>query len=438
VRARDARLPPGSTGWPFVGELPVFRRNPFEFVESRVARHGAVFRSRLLREDVIVLAGPEGWERFADPAAVTREHALLPFVRRLFGGVNLGMLDGPQHATLKSLAAAAFADEALAGYIPAMQALADDALREWEREREAAWIDGLQRLTLRAISTAMLGADGDARLEALLRDYRLIVRAAVSLPLPVPPAPYGRALRAVQRILRSYRAAVAERRRRPQDDGLTRMLEAERGGRRLTDVAAARELHHIAVGGFVSYGLLAGLVTLLARHPEVLRRAREEVLEAAPSGAVTPALLRRMPYLRQVVLEAKRVWPLVPVVFGRARRPLTHGGYRIPQGQLLLMAVHASNRWAEAYEAPASFDPERFSAGRAEHERHRFAYAPHGAGPHRCPGEDFATCLCAIFALVLLRAYRCEPVSPAAELRWDRAVPEPRDGLRVRLEALSG
>jgi cytochrome P450 len=424
VRARDARLPPGSTGWPFVGELPVFRRNPFGFVESRVARHGAVFRSRLLREDVIVLAGPEGWERFADPAAVTRERALLPFVRRLFGGVNLGMLDGPEHATLT-------------GYLPTMQALADDTLRKWARESEAAWIDGLQRLTLRAISTAMLGADADARVEAQLRDYRLIVRAAISLPVPLPPAAYGRALRAVQRILRSYRAAVAERRRRPQEDGLTRMLAAEHGSRRLTDVEAARELHHIAVGGFVSYGLLAGLVTLVARHPEVLRHAREEVLEAAPSGAVTPALLRRMPYLRQVVLEAKRVWPLVPVVFGRARRQLTVAGYRIPQGQLLLMAVHASNRWHEVYDAPGSFDPERFSARRAEHERHRFAYAPHGAGPHRCPGEDFATCLCAIFAVVLLRAYRCELVSPAAELRWDRAVPEPRDGLRVRLEALS-
>jgi cytochrome P450 len=438
VRARDARLPPGSTGWPFVGELPAFRRNPFAFVESRVARHGAVFRSRLLREDVIVLAGPEGWERFADPAAVTRENALLPFVRRLFGGVNLGMLDGPEHATLKSLAAAAFTDEALAGYVPTMQVLADEALREWAREREAAWIDGLRRLTLRAISTAMLGAEGDARVEARLRDYRIIVRAAVSLPVPVPPAAYGRALRGVKRILLSYRAAVAERRRRPRDDGLTRMLRAERGSRRLTDVEAARELHHFAVGGFVTYGLLAGIVTLLARHPEVLRRAREEVLEAAPSRGVTPSVLRGMPYLRQVVLEAKRVWPLVPVVFGRARRPVMLGDYRIPQGQLLLMAAHASNRWPEVYDAPSSFDPERFSARRAEHERHRFAYAPHGAGPHRCPGEDFATCLCAIFALVLLRDYRWELVSPAAELRWDRAVPEPCDGLRVRLEALSG
>jgi retinoid hydroxylase len=430
--------PPGSAGWPVVGELPAFVRNPFGFVESRVAQHGAVFRSRLLSEDVLVLAGPEGWERFADPAFVTREQALFPFARRLLGGMNLGMLDGPEHATLRSLTEAAFTDEALAAYMPTMQALAHDTLLDWSQEQEAAWIDGLQRLTLRTFSATMLGPQAKERLEALLRNYRVFTRGVLSLPVPLPFTPYGRALRAVERILDSYRAIGAEHRARPQDDGLTRMLTAEHGGRRLTDTEAARELHHFAVGGFITYGLLGGLVTLLARHPEVREQARNEVLDAAPVGAVTPALLSRMPNLRRVVLEAKRVWPVLPVVFGRARRRFTQAGYDIPPGHLLLMAVHTSNQWPQVYEGSARFDPERFSPARAEHERHRFGYAPHGAGPHRCPGESFATYLCAVFTLLLLRGYRWELVSPETELRWDRAVPEPRDGLRVRLEPLSG
>jgi cytochrome P450 len=102
------------------------------------------------------------------------------------------------------------------------------------------------------------------------------------------------------------------------------------------------------------------------------------------------------------------------------------------------LAVHSSNCWPDVYDAPSTFDPERFSPGRREHERHRFGYAPHGAGPHRCLGEDFATYLCAVFTLLLLRGYHWDIVDPAAELVWNRTVPEPRDGLRVRLEALSG
>lgn len=434
----EPHLAPGSAGWPLVGELPAFARNPFGFLESRVAEHGAVFRSRFLSEDVIVLAGPEGWERFADPASVTRERALFPFMRRLLGGRNLEMLDGPEHGALRSLVATAFTDEALAAYLPTMQALTDDALLEWARHGEAAWIDGLQRLTLRTISATMLGAQAEERLDALLGDYGLLVRGGLSLPVPLPLTRYGRALRAVDRILSAYGVIVAEHRARPQDDGLARMLAAEHEGRRLTDTEAVRELHHVAAGGFGTYGLLGGLVTLLGRHPEIRERVRDEVLRAAPEGAVKAAVFRAMPYLRQVVLEAKRVWPVLPIVLGRARRPLTVAGYDIPQAHLLILAVYESNRWPEMYDVPSTFDPERFSAAHGQHERHRFGYAPHGAGPHRCLGEDFTTYLCAVFALALLRGYDWELVDPAAELAWDRAVPEPRDGLRVRLHARSG
>jgi cytochrome P450 len=205
-----------------------------------------------------------------------------------------------------------------------------------------------------------------------------------------------------------------------------RMLGAEHEGRRLDDAEAALELHHFVAGGFITYGLLGGLVTLLGRHPDVRERVRDEALSSTPWP--------RLPYLRQVVLEAKRMWPVVPVVCGRARRTFTCAGRRIPQGHLLLMAVHSSNRWPEVYDVPSRFDPKRFAPERAEHERRRFGFAPHGVGPHRCPGETFATQLCAVFVVALLRGYRWELVSPGTELRWDRSIPEPRDGLRVRLE----
>ena len=129
---------------------------------------------------------------------------------------------------------------------------------------------------------------------------------------------------------------------------------------------------------------------------------------------------------------------LVSNLVGRARRALTVAGYDIPPAHLLVLAVYPSNCWPDVYDAPSTFDPERFSPARSEHERHHFGYAPHGAGPHRCLGEDFTTYLCSVFMLLLLRGYNWDLVDPTAELLRDRAVPEPRDGLRVRLEARSG
>ena len=239
-QSESHRVTPGSAGWPLVGELPAFARNPFEFLESRLAKRGPVFRSRFLSEDVIVLAGPEGWAHFGDPASVTREQAQFPFIRRLLGGKNMGMVDGTEHRMLRSLVATAFTDEALAAYMPTMQALVHDALRLWAQEGEAAWIDGLQRLTLRTISTTMVGAQPEEQEEAMLSTYRLLMRGGLSLPVPLPLTRYGRAVRSVERILGSYGPIVAKHRARPLDDGLTRMLAAERGGRRLTDSEAAR------------------------------------------------------------------------------------------------------------------------------------------------------------------------------------------------------
>ena len=59
-------LPEGSSGWPLVGEALAFGANPFGFIGDRVARHGAVTRSRLLDKDLAILAGPEAAAAFVE------------------------------------------------------------------------------------------------------------------------------------------------------------------------------------------------------------------------------------------------------------------------------------------------------------------------------------------------------------------------------------
>lgn len=44
-------------------------------------------------------------------------------MRKLFGGINMNMFDGPRHATLKALPIHAFDRDALAAYLPDMQSL---------------------------------------------------------------------------------------------------------------------------------------------------------------------------------------------------------------------------------------------------------------------------------------------------------------------------
>lgn len=51
-------------------------RNGFAFIDERVARHGHIFKSRLLGRNVVILAGPEGTGRFIDADACMREGSI--------------------------------------------------------------------------------------------------------------------------------------------------------------------------------------------------------------------------------------------------------------------------------------------------------------------------------------------------------------------------
>jgi cytochrome P450 len=143
-----------------------------------------------------------------------------------------------------------------------------------------------------------------------------------------------------------------------------------------------------------------------------------------------------MPYLRQVVMEVKRLCPIIPAVFGRAAQPFELHGATVPAGAMVMWALLPSHTSHGVFSDPDRFDPDRFSPERAEDARHEHAFAPQGAGPatgHRCPGLDFATCLMQVFAVALLRGFTWELPPQDHSLDYSKTPPEPRDGLRARV-----
>jgi cytochrome P450 len=241
------------------------------------------------------------------------------------------------------------------------------------------------------------------------------------------------------RLLARIRTEVEVRRTRPQADGLSQILAATApDGRRYTDDEAVLEVHHIVVAGFVVYAHLAEVLLRLALNPGLHVRCVEEVAEA-PAGPLSLPALTRLPTCRAVVLEAKRLVPLVPLAFGRARRTFSCNGNEVPEGWMVYLALHLLNRDPAVYADPERFDPDRFGPGRAEHRAHPFAFIPQGAEPptgHRCLGLEYSTLLTLAFLAVLVRGYHWELPAQRLDLDWRRRPPEPRDGLLVRLRPL--
>ncbi|AJF70163.1 hypothetical protein SVTN_34790 [Streptomyces vietnamensis] len=231
----------------------------------------------------------------------------------------------------------------------------------------------------------------DGLLDGLPRDREVDLVAAFAVPLPVaalcellgvpePDRPYL-ADWLVRRVptpppaahedVDAYLAGlVAERRKRPADDLLSRMCEAVHD----EDLIAAARLLLVSGARPTTTLLGNGVAALLAD------RDRWRLLTGDPdavAGPVTEELLRRVtPY---------------PVGFARrAVAPVEAAGVRIPAGHRVLASLTAANH--DPTVCPANHDP---TVCPGEHDGPDPGRAPHphasfGHGRHACLGAGFA------------------------------------------------
>lgn len=430
------RLPPGSSGLPLAGETLPFLGDIFGFISRRTAAHGHVFRSHILGSPTVFISGPQVMEKWLDEKLIQREGAFPPPVQELFGGPGiLPLMDGALHQARKRIILAGFSRAALASYLPALQGLIEELLARWVARGPSPVLDDLKLLAIRGICTNVLGATGE-EVAQLVADYQFVFRAFTALPIKLPGTPFGKGLKARDRILATYQRLVDEHQKKPGDDGLSRILAAEApDGTRITARQAALELHHIVLAGYIVYAELAAMLVQLAHDPAVREKASAEVRAQSSHGPITPAQLRQMPFLLQVVNELKRTTPNVPVAFGRARSEFELNGYTIPAGWSVMMAVVEHN-FDGIFSEPGKFDPDRFSPERAEEKRHPHAFAPQGAGAmegHKCAGYDYSTVFMQVFAVVLLRDFAWELPPQDLRLKFSLIPPEQKSGLVVRL-----
>jgi cytochrome P450 len=431
-------LPPGRNGLPLIGETLAFASNPFAFIHERRKRFGDVFRTSILGRPTVFFTGPRHVATWLDPAKVQRGGAMPPNLLALFGGHPdiVPLLDGEAHAQRKRTLLAAFSPEAVASYMPGLQRRIEARLAKWVAQRQAPVTPDLKTLAIEALAGAILGLDPGDELARLLADNAILAKAFVALPIGLPGTAYTKGLQARDRILALLEAIVQRHLDAPPlpADGLARILAAAKeAGAPLDSRTAACEMHHFLLAGMIVYAELAATLRTLHEHPQVRERLRAEVLAHAPSGAINPAQLRAMPYLLQVVDEVKRTCPNVPLSFGRARTAIDVAGYTIPQGHLVMMAVHESNV-DPIFTEPEKFDPERFSAERDEKKRAPDAFAPQGAGTlagHKCAGYDFATVMMQLFTVLAVRTATWDLPGQDLSLRWV-VPPEHKSGLVVR------
>ncbi|KAJ7140381.1 cytochrome P450 [Mycena filopes] len=202
------------------------------------------------------------------------------------------------------------------------------------------------------------------------------------------------------------------------------------------DVKVLRdELLNISVAGRDTVTCLTTFtVYMLAEHPDVLAKLRQEILEhVGEKGRPSAEDIKGMKYLRAVLNEVLRLYPPVPLNIRTSVKavvwPATKPGGKpiyIPPNTMIPYGPIVMHRRKDLWGPDAlEFDPERFIDERLHKYLvpNPFIFLPFNGGPRICLGQQFAYQEASFILIRLLQSFSKIELSPSAQPP-DSRVPE--------------
>jgi cytochrome P450 len=431
-----ATAPPGDLGLPFLGEALSFLKDPFTFVSERTARHGTVWKTRILGDTVVFFTGPDGFKFFLNPDNFTRAKGSPPHLQELFHPDAVPFLDGDRFRTRKRLLNLAFTPDALASYVPRLEALFRRYFDDWSTRGEISLNVELNKLAFDASNVLFANADPAKRDDAVARDFDRFIDGMFAPPVGLPWTRFGQAKKARDRLRGYVKEVVA--RGGDSSSVLGRLLDGKLpGGEKLSEDELRIELLHFFSAAHAGLaGVAAWLVVALGKHPAVRDRAERDVRDALGDAAMSFEKLTRMRYVAAIGREVRRAYPIAPVTFfGVALRDLEFGGFAIQKGWKAAGSIWTTLQDGTTYADPSAFDPERMTDDKLA-ALPELAYVPQGGGPrdgHRCPGDLLIDLVIPMFTTLLVRDH--DLTLPEQDLAPKPAGlgPLPKSGLRATI-----
>jgi cytochrome P450 len=434
----------GDSGLPILGHLiELFRQGPDYALFMYQTRGPVTFAdSPILR--VVAALGPDATQAvFSNKNKEYSQKGWHPVIGPFFNR-GLMMLDSDEHMYHRRIMQEAFTRTRLAGYVEHIDRVASNVVANWPTDNPHFLLyPAMKELTLDIASMVFMGHEPGAD-KALVtkvnRAFTVTTRAGGAIVrYPVPPFKWWRGLHE-RKVLEDYFFERLKERRAANGSDLLSVLcrtEDEEGNRFTDDDIVNHMIFLMMAAHDTSTSTTTTMAYHLAAHPEWQDRARDESARLG-DGPLHIEALEKLETLDLVMNESLRLVTPLPLNMRQTVRDTDLLGYYLPAGTNV-STWPGMNHWLpELWTEPKKFDPERFTDPRAEHKRHRYAFAPFGGGAHKCIGMVFGQLEIKTIIHRLLRKYRLELTSPGYKARWDYGgMPVPVDGMPIVLRPLS-
>ncbi len=270
--------------------------------------------------------------------------------------------DPPDHTRLRGLVQKAFTPRVIEGLRPRLEEICDGLLDDaLERGQVDLVADYAYPLPVQII-VEMLGVPAEDHEQ--FRVWSHALARGLDPDFLLPPEAVQQRLGAILSFVQYFASLIEERRQKPGDDLLTRLIQAEEQGDALTQGELLSTCILLLVAGHeTTVNLISGGALALMERPDQLALVRDD-----------PTVIR------SAVEEMLRFVCPVQLTGRVALEDMEIAGAEIAKGQFSMLLIGSANRDPAAFE-----DPDTFDVRRAENNHLGF-----GFGIHHCLGAPLA------------------------------------------------
>jgi len=454
---------PRPPGKPVVGNmLSLDSSAPVQNLARLAKELGPIFWLDMMGAPLVIVSGADLVDELSDEKRFDKAvRGPLRRVRTVAGdGLFTADTTEPNWSKAHNILMQPFGNRAMQSYHPSMVDIADQLVKKWERLNADEEIDVVHDMTALTLDT--IGLCGfDYRFNSFYRrDYHPFVESLVrSLEtiMMTRGLPFeGLWLQKRRKDLaqdvafmnRMVDEIIAERRTNTDATEAKRdmlgamMTGVDRAtGEQLDDVNIRYQINTFLIAGHeTTSGLLSCTLYALLKHPEVLKKAYEEVdrvlgpdIDARP----THQQVTQLTYITQILKEALRLWPPAPAYGIAPLKDETIGGkYKLKKNTFITVLVMALHRDPSVWGPnPDAFDPENFSR-EAEAKRPINAWKPFGNGQRACIGRGFAMHEAALAIGMILQRFKLIDVN-RYQMHLKETLTIKPDGFKIKVRPRS-
>ncbi|KAJ6345495.1 hypothetical protein OIU78_008200 [Salix suchowensis] len=366
----DGVLPPGSMGWPLIGETLQFiapgrSLDLHPFVKKRMQKYGPIFKTSLVGRPIIVSTDNEINKYIFQHEGTLVELWYLDSFAKFFA------LEGETRESL----------------LPKIEDLIHTNLSKWATQGPVDIKQVISVMVFNFTATKIFGYDAENSKEKLSDNYTRMMNNFISLPLNIPGTSFHQCMQDREKMLKMLKDTLMERLNDPskrRGDFLDQAIDDMETEKFLTVDFIPQLLFGIL---FASFESISTILTLTFKFLSENTRVVEEL--AAEHDAIVRK--RENPNSRLTWEEYKSM-------------TFTQTGYTVPAGWAVMLATPAAQLNPETFKDPVTFNPWRWKD--LDQVTISKNFMPFGGGTRQCAGAEYSKLVLSTFLHILVTRFR--------------------------------